>query len=157
MKRELVTMRLGREAYAVDMSSLVEVRRCEDIMHIPGAPSFIEGVIRTGDVLAPVLDLKKRFKAMGPGEGRRKIMVLELGTDHLGVIVDHVTGMINIDVADCEPFPAIVFDSAAGRLIGQLIKTGQGLIIEILPGEILDKNEMQRLRDFEKANGQEKK
>src|SRR5579885_373491 len=58
---QLVTCRVDKEEYAVDILSVQEINRMVEITRVPKAPSFVEGVINLRGRIIPVLDLRRRF------------------------------------------------------------------------------------------------
>jgi purine-binding chemotaxis protein CheW len=58
---QLVTFRLGKEEYSVDILSVQEIIRHMELTAVPKAPEFVDGVINLRGKVIPVLDLRKRF------------------------------------------------------------------------------------------------
>ena len=102
----LVTFKLGREEYGVDINSVQEIIRATDITPVPGAPSHIRGVINLRGKIIPVVDLRKRFAlAEIASSGEQRIVVVELGEKRLGMLVDNVSQVIKISSATIEEMP----------------------------------------------------
>jgi len=59
---QFVTFRLGEEEYGIDISRVREIIRIQGVTHLPGLPSFTEGVINLRGHVIPVIDLRKRFR-----------------------------------------------------------------------------------------------
>lgn len=58
---QLVVFDLASENYGVDISSVREIMRMQNITRVPGALSYVEGVINLRGKVLPVLDLRKRL------------------------------------------------------------------------------------------------
>ena len=61
-ERQLVVFDLATEAYGVDINTVREIIRMQEITAVPRAPDFVEGVINIRGKITPVIDLRKRFE-----------------------------------------------------------------------------------------------
>ncbi|MBO2522088.1 MAG: chemotaxis protein CheW [Clostridia bacterium] len=129
MGKQCVIFWLGKEHYGVDIFQVREIIRIPEIVKVPGAPEFVEGVINLRGGVIPVLDLRKRF-GMGEAEDAegRCIVVVELGEQTLGVIVDGVSEVLEIDDAAIEPPSPFVTPMQTGAISG-IAKVDERLII----------------------------
>jgi purine-binding chemotaxis protein CheW len=102
----LVTFRLGREEYGVEIDRVQEIIRAADITTVPGAPSHVRGVINLRGKIIPVVDTRKRFglQATQLDEDQR-IVVVELGVKRLGLLVDSVSRVTRVPVSSVEDLP----------------------------------------------------
>ena len=55
---QLVVFDLASEHYGVDISDVREIMRMQNITKVPGAMSYVEGVINLRGKVLPVLDLR---------------------------------------------------------------------------------------------------
>lgn len=102
----LVTFRLGREEYGVEIASVQEIIRATDVSPVPGAPSHVRGVINLRGKIIPVVDLGKRFSLAAAGtDGDRRIIVVELGEKRIGMLVDSVSQVIKLPAGVVEDMP----------------------------------------------------
>ncbi|MCH7511017.1 MAG: chemotaxis protein CheW, partial [Chloroflexi bacterium] len=53
MERQLVVFRLASQVYGVDIGSVREILRMQQITHVPHAPEFVEGVINLRGKICP--------------------------------------------------------------------------------------------------------
>ncbi len=119
----LVTFRLGREEYGIEIASVQEIIRATDITPVPGAPSHVRGVINLRGKIIPVVDLRTRFSlpATEAGESQR-IVVVELGQKRIGMLVDSVSQVIKVPAGVVEEMPeeATSIDENFIRGVGKL-------------------------------------
>ena len=130
MEEQLVVFELNDEAYGVNVAYVQSIIPMQDIVTVPGAPVFIEGVVNLRGAVVPVIDLRVRFGlleetgAEGALTGRRKavIVIVEFNKLQVGLIVDKVTEVIKIpDTAIEPPSPLLAsVDTAYLRGIGKL-------------------------------------
>jgi purine-binding chemotaxis protein CheW len=124
----LVTFRLGREEYGVDIQSVQEIIRTTGITPVPGAPNHVRGVINLRGKIVPVVDLRLRF-GLAPAEesDQRRIIVVEIGDKRLGMLVDSVSQVLKLSSTLVEEMPEEATGSggnyirAVGKLDGRLI------------------------------------
>lgn len=126
--QHLVTFRLGREEYGVDIGSVQEIIRSADITQVPGAPFHVRGVINLRGKIIPVVDLRRRF-GMSEAEDteEQRIIVIDMNNKRLGMQVDAVSQVLKLSTAVIEEMPeeAVSVDQSyikgVGKLDGRLI------------------------------------
>lgn len=92
---ELFVFAVGDERFAVDVRAVEEVVEAPVIQPIPGMPPAVAGAARfRGQVMAVVRAAPLLGVEGGPGG---TLLVMRRGTDHVGLLVDDVD-----DVADVE-------------------------------------------------------
>lgn len=98
MKREhagpVVVFRAGRRRYALPVDQVHEVLAYEAPRQVPGAPSFLVGVVEARGVVVPVLDLRARLGAgaRAPGD-KARILALAVRGQVVGGVVDEVVAV----------------------------------------------------------------
>ena len=102
---------LGTEEYGVEILCVREIIGVIDITPLPQTPEFIKGVINLRGKIIPVMELRKRF-GLDSIEFTEEtcIIVIEVtsGDDEqfqMGVIVDTVSEVLDIDPGHIEPAP----------------------------------------------------
>lgn len=133
---QLVVFDLASEHYGVDISDVREIIRMQNITRVPGATSYVEGIINLRGKVLPVLDLRKRLglKVADQTEESR-IVVIDISEGEVGVIVDAVTEVLRVSGSSIEPPSAMVTQGNADYLRG-IAKLTERLII------LLDMNKL---------------
>lgn len=110
-----VAFRVGSAEYAVPASQVLHLESFETATHIPGAPSFVAGLVQVRGRLVPVVDLRARF-GLPPIEHTidRRIVVCQHGERVAGLLVDSARDMLRLDEAAFEKPPELVEGQAAG-------------------------------------------
>ncbi len=95
---QLVTFRLGREEFGLSINSVQEIVRPPAVTRVPFAPPFIEGIANLrGDIL-PLVNLRDRFGMPDKAaDTNTRVVVLKNGNHALGLIVDGVSEVTQID------------------------------------------------------------
>jgi purine-binding chemotaxis protein CheW len=90
----VVVFRAGRRRYALPVDQVHEVLAYEAPRQVPGAPSFLVGVVEARGVVVPVLDLRKRLGGgtRPPGE-KARILALAVRGQVIGGVVDEVVAV----------------------------------------------------------------
>ena len=128
-EQQLVVLDLGFEAYGVDLGSVREIIRMQEISRLPRMPEYVEGVINLRGKVTPVVDLRKRFRIeVTEYTKETRIVVVDVGNQDIGVIVDAVTEVLRIASADIEPPSTVVTTEESDYLMG-IVKLSERLII----------------------------
>lgn len=154
-KGQLVTFRLGRETYGIEIFKIQEVLHFREVTVIPNAPQFVEGVIELRDRVIPIVDLKKRLGVGENGEAKRRIVILDFDERPLGIIVDDISQVLLLEASQYEALPEPVVGDRTSNCIARLAKADDELIIVISPERILTRHEREILKDFEENNHRE--
>ena len=89
---QLVTFTLDGVEFGLDIERVQEITPRTDITPVPGAPSFVRGVVNLRGMIIPVLDSRLRFhlqpQAATP---RTRIIVMSLAGQSTGLQVDAVS------------------------------------------------------------------
>ena len=119
MTRQLITFELGDQSLGIDIMAIREIRAWSPATPLPNVPSHIRGVVNLRGVVLPVLDLRMR---MGWGltdpTTRHVIIVVRIGEQLQGVIVDAVNDIVTIRPEDMQPLPDVGSMEAAALLEG---------------------------------------
>jgi len=104
--REFLTFTLGGEEYGVDILKVQEIRRYDTVTRMPGAPSFMKGVINLRGTIVPVIDLRLKFQLADVRYDDFTVMiVLNVGKRIVGMVVDGVSDVVELSAADIRPAP----------------------------------------------------
>jgi len=128
-ERQLVVFTLASEAYGVDISAVREIIQMQNITKVPRTPDFVEGVINLRGRVIPVVDLRKRFSF--PSVERNKntrIVVVDIGGQDIGVVVDAVTEVLRVAADSIAPPSSIITTAESDYLLG-VAKLAERLII----------------------------
>lgn len=99
---QMVVFRLGSEEFGVDISQVREIIKVPAITRIPNSPSFIEGVINLRGQITTVMDLRKRLGINTSKTNENRIIIVEVGKNTIGMIVDSVTEVLRLLSEDIE-------------------------------------------------------
>lgn len=131
--------------YGIPIEQVNEITRPDDITCLPGMPEFVEGIMNLRGSVIPIMDLKKRFR-LGRTEKQdtTRIIVVNLGEQRCGVIVDDVVEIIPIEEGAMEEVASIAGGVGARYILG-IGKVDGRLIIAIDMQKILTENEQKEM------------
>lgn len=145
---------LGGEEYGVDISKVTGIEELQKITHVPDMPSFMKGVINLRGRVIPVLDLRLRFgMEERPYDDRTCIVVTEIKKLSVGLIVDTVTVVIDMDGASIDPPPSFKTESGKDRYIYGLARIEDDVKVLIDVEKIIHDDDIKILQDNIKEKG----
>ncbi|HEY1148296.1 MAG TPA: chemotaxis protein CheW [Pseudoduganella sp.] len=107
MTQQYLSFMLGGEMFAMNILSVREIIEYAGATEVPMMPPCVRGVINLRGAVVPVLDLAVRFGRAPSQIGRRScIVIVEAEGIVIGVLVDAVNAVLDIDPADVEPAPS---------------------------------------------------
>ena len=123
---------LGNDAYAIGILSIKEIIEYITMTEVPLMPACVRGVNNLRGAVVPVMDLQVRFgQTPSPVTKRTCIVIVEVlgpeGQQVMGVVVDAVNEVLDIDASDIEPPPAFGtrirtdFISGMGKVRGKFV------------------------------------
>ena len=106
---QVVVFRLNGEEFAVPITSIQEIVRIpEELIRVPKAPDYLEGVINLRGIVLPVIDLRVRLGLdQAERSERQRIVVFLIHGTRTGFIVDQVTEVLRLPDGCIEPSPRI--------------------------------------------------
>lgn len=125
---ELMGFKLADEEYAIDIMQIKEITIPPELTPIPRAPDYILGILSLRGTILPVFDAKKKI-GLPPREwtGRTRIIVVNHGTEPVGLLVDDITSAARIPVPAIEPPPPVLkgveaeYISGVGRVDDRML------------------------------------
>ena len=116
---QVACFRLGGDVYAADIMRIKEIIRLQKLTSLPKSPPFVEGVLNLRGSVIPVIDLRKRFDLPAADYGKdTRLLIVSVGRQGLGLVVDEVTEVITVPVKDIKPSPMVTSGSCAEYLVG---------------------------------------
>jgi len=114
-----LTFFLSGEEYGVEILKVQEIIECMPITPVPLASRYILGVINLRGKIHPVMDIKMKF-----GMGRTQIteesciIVINASGIMMGILVDKVSEVVNIDSREIDDAPSFGADINTDYLLG---------------------------------------
>ncbi len=126
--KQFLTFRIGSEEYGIDILKVQEIRSYEAPTRIAHAPSFVKGVVNLRGVIVPIMDMRIKLGCEAQYNGFTVVIVMNVGGRILGMAVDSVSDVLELEADQIKPAPEI---SAAidSRHVTGLGKIGDRILI----------------------------
>lgn len=110
-----VGFRVGNAEYAINADDVLHLETFSEATHVPGAPSFVAGLVQVRGKLVPIVDLRTRF-GLEPRERSldNRVIVVKVGSRVAGLLVDSAREVMQLDESSFEPPPSLVDSQASG-------------------------------------------
>ena len=141
---QVVIFRLDKEEFGAPIASVQEIVRVpEELIRVPQAPPFVEGVINLRGSVLPVIDLRLRL-GLNQVErtDRQRIMVFLISDVRTGFIVDQVAEVLKIPKASIEAAPQL--SAQQSRLLSRManLEKQKRMVQLIDPPHLMEKKEL---------------
>ena len=105
-KGKFLTFSVGKEEYGIAIKYVTEIIGIQEITEVPELPNYVKGIINLRGKIIPVMDVRLRFKKE-PKEynDRTCIVVIDVKDISIGLIVDNVSEVLNINEESIVPPP----------------------------------------------------
>ena len=125
---QFLTFSLAHEEYGVDILKVQEIKGYVPTTKIPNAPPEVTGVLNLRGTIVPIVDLRLKFNLPAVEFDQTTVIVVVVVQNRvMGMIVDSVSDVMNIQIEDIQP-PPNLGHCVANNLRG-LGKVGDKLII----------------------------
>ena len=158
----VVTFKLGNEQYGILVQNVREIIKARNYTKVPNAPSYLEGVINLRGQILPVINLKRLLNVETANESidmkldeedkakqssQARIIVAELDEEDIGLLVDQVIGVMQVDKENIVPAPSYIKSNDA-HFIDSIIKNGEDLIMLLNIKNLLSKNSLEHTHPY---------
>ena len=125
-----VTFRLENETYGINVMQVQEVLRYSEIAPVPGAPSYVLGIINLRGNVVTVIDTRLRFGlATSETTDQTRIVIIEAENQVVGILVDAVAEVVYLRQSEIETTPNVGNDESAKFIQGVCHKNDELLIL----------------------------
>ena len=140
---QYLTFMLDGEEYGVDILRVQEIKGWDTVTALPGMPDYIRGVINLRGTVIPIIDLRLRFGLEEMEYGvTTVVIVLRVETEEkeriMGVVVDAVSDVYNVDEADVKPSPAVNGGSGTLEVVKGIATVDNHMLILLAVDQLLE-------------------
>lgn len=124
---QLIAFSVEDQVYAVEITSVREIRAWSGATPLPNTADFVRGVINLRGAIVPIIDLRARF-----GSGRTNatkthvVIVLMIGSRLAGILVDAVYDILSVIGEDVQNVPG--GDEGEGELLQGLVSYNDRMV-----------------------------
>ena len=129
MKALHVVFDVGQTHYVLAAEHVQQMAVFENATIVPGAPSYVAGLIQVRGQLIPVVDLRRRF-GVGQFEGApdARVIIVKHGARVVGLLADRAREVLQLSEDEFEQPPDLVQEQAAGFVQAVVRHAGRVLL-----------------------------
>ncbi len=118
---ELLTVRIGRQEFGIDIMSVREIRGWVGSTPLPQSPDFIKGVVNLRGLVLPIIDLPMRLGLEACGSaGSAVVVVVEVAGQVAGLLVEAVCDIVEVGAEMLQSVPNVGATASANIVTGLL-------------------------------------
>ena len=127
---QLVSFSLDNEEYGVEVLKVREIIRMTNITHMPNTPAHVDGIINLRGKVIPIISMRKRF-GLPESENcsQTRIIVMDMGHELTGFIVDSVSEVLRISGSEVQPPPGVVSGGIDHEFVAGVINRADRLLV----------------------------
>lgn len=149
-----LTFFLADEVFGLEILKVQEIIGIIDIVSVPKAPGYVRGVINLRGKVIPVFDLRLKFgMEILEESSRSSIIIVQVpGQDRIitiGVIVDEVSEVQDIELSQIEPSPYLG-DYSGQYFIKGMAKIDQKIVILLDIEKVFSSEELRTINGLKK-------
>jgi purine-binding chemotaxis protein CheW len=150
-KDKYLIFSIGKEFYGIDIKYVIEIIGIEPITEVPELPDYIRGVINLRGKIIPVMDVRLKFKKEEKEyDDRTCIIVVEIDNISIGLIIDTVLEVANIQENNISPPPKTSTNrDTANKYIKGIGKLQNEVRLLIDCHKLLEEEEIEELKNSE--------
>jgi len=127
---QLVTFRLKEETYGINVMQVQEVLRVSEIAPVPGAPSYVLGIINLRGNVVTVIDTRSRFGLPSKDiDDASRIVIIESDKQVVGIMVDSVAEVVELRTSEVDSAPNVGNEESSRYIQGVASRDDDLLIL----------------------------
>ncbi|MCU7906136.1 MAG: chemotaxis protein CheW [Candidatus Thiodiazotropha sp. (ex Epidulcina cf. delphinae)] len=142
---QFVTFILMDEVYGINVMQVQEVLRVTEIAPVPGAPSYVLGIINLRGNVVTVIDTRTRFGLPSTEvDDASRIIVIESEKQVVGILVDAVAEVVELRENEIDAAPNVGTEESS-RYIQGVATQEDNLLILVDLNKLLTDEEWQEI------------
>ncbi|MES9971864.1 MAG: chemotaxis protein CheW [Candidatus Thiodiazotropha sp.] len=142
---QFVTFILMDEVYGINVMQVQEVLRITEIAPVPGAPSYVLGIINLRGNVVTVIDTRTRFGLPTKEvDDASRIIVIESEKQVVGILVDAVAEVVELREMEIDAAPNVGTEESS-RYIQGVATQEDSLLILVDLNKLLTDEEWQEI------------
>ena len=143
-----VTFKLEDETYGVNVMQVQEILRYTEIAPVPGAPSYVIGIINLRGNVVTVIDTRSRFGLPdNEATDNSRNLIIEAEEQVIGILADSVSEVVYLRSSEIDSAPNVGTEESAKFIQGVCNRDNELLILVDL-NKLLSDDEWDELSDI---------
>jgi len=145
---QFVTFKLQEENYGINVMQVQEVLRVTEIAPVPGAPSYVLGIINLRGNVVTVVDTRNRFGLPSTTiDDASRIVIIESEEQVVGILVDSVAEVVLLRQSEIDSAPNVGNDENS-RYIHGVATCDDKLLIVVDLNKLITDDEWAEIGSF---------
>jgi len=138
---QYLTFKLIDETYGINVMQIKEVLRYSEIAPVPGAPSYVLGIVNLRGNVVTVVDTRVRFSLPEcTVSDDTRIIIIEHDGEQVGLLVDAVQEVFYLYQGEIEQSPSVGNDEAL-KFIQGVYQKEEELVILLELNRMFERND----------------
>lgn len=157
-KGRYMTFKTGHEYFGIEIKYINEIIGMQSITAIPEVEPYIKGLINLRGKIIPVIDVRIRFN-QEPFEytDRTCIIIINVKSTVVGLIVETIAGVEQINESDIEPPPTITTGNVKNKYVYGLGKIGDSVKLLLDPEKLIKDEDIAVFEGITEENEEQQK
>lgn len=114
MSSQYVVFKLNDERFAVEIERVLEIIHTQSVFKVPNSPPYIDGLINLRGKVYTLFNLRKKFNlpSIDANIEDSKVLIVNIGSTYIGMSVDAVDEIIQIENNSIEETPPTLVNNA---------------------------------------------
>lgn len=115
--------------FGVSTDKVIEIITNYNIRPLPLVPEYVRGIINLRGQIIPIIDMRLRLgKEFKEYTSTSCVVILDIGSDRIGICVDSVSQVLTIDTKKASPIPM----QSNQKLANSMISIGENKVVLLL-------------------------
>ena len=151
---QVVVFKVHGDRFGVNIDYVNGIEREQKIMAVPNAEESVKGIINLRGEVVPVIDLQSKFGKGYNENANTEIIVINLMNGRMGLEVDKVYEIFEIEKEDLADMPTIAKGDGV-KYFERVAKVKNELIILVNPHKLLSETEAQNVEELMESASEE--
>lgn len=118
MTSQYVVFKLNNDRFAVEIERVLEIIHAQAVFKVSNSPPYIDGLINLRGKVYSQFNLRKKFNlpTIDDNLQNSKVLIVNLGSSYMGISVDTVEGIVQIEDTSIEKAPSTVAANATNYI-----------------------------------------
>lgn len=137
---ELIIFRVGSIVCALKTIGVQEIIKELRITPVHNSPAYVKGVINLRGRIVTIIDMRNKFGLEPSDSSTMRIVIVSLGDEAIGLLVDSIDDILKADTSFIEPAPSSL-NGLNGDFFTGIFKMEEGLVAIVSLDAVLEVSE----------------
>ena len=142
-----VIVRIGEQFFGIDISDVVEIKEKCYITTLPSAESNVLGLMNLREEFIPIYSFRRKIGLEEDLEDTNKVIIVNIGDTNVGIKIDDVKEISNIEAKDLFDLPLIA-KSEQTSYVSKVGKVGNDLVLLLDLKRIVSRDEINAMDEL---------